>query len=203
MRHIFATVSGGALACALAISPALAQQDTPTSPAGAQGENQMAMGNGDGGTHAGALTCAHLNSIDAAEIPGLLYFVQGFAAGRSTGGEQPAAAGSERTATSNEGAEPAPQNEVAAGDAAPAAQAPEAESSAETRTAGGGEGGAGPEAGGDPQAGGEEMQATAVAGFSRIPIEQTVVACAESPDSTVAEVIEQQQGSAGSESRGG
>jgi hypothetical protein len=61
--------------------------------------------------------------------------------------------------------------------------------------------GADNEPGGLPAAG-KETQAASVAGFFRIPIEQTVVACAENPDSTVADVI-RQQGLDGGESRGG
>jgi hypothetical protein len=60
----------------------------------------------------------------------------------------------------------------------------------------------------EPQAGGEMgeqgMHAVPVAGYFEIPIERTVIACAENPDSTVRDVIDQQrQANAGSDSSSG
>jgi hypothetical protein len=230
MRNLFATVSSWALACSIAIAPALAQQETAAVPGSQQVDDQVTMGSGN----AGDLTCAHLNSIDAAEIPGLLYFIQGFDEGRSSGNAQsgsgassgarsgasfetastsdttasPTPAGSESGSGSatasgaNEGAEAGSETATAASDSSSAEQdpAPGTEGASAPMTTAS-EGGAGNDPGGLPAAR-EETQAASVAGFFRIPIEQTVVACAENPDSTVADVI-RQQGTDTGESSGG
>jgi hypothetical protein len=68
----------------------------------------------------------------------------------------------------------------------------------------GGEPGSAEESGGEGAAVADGQGATAapVDGFREIPIEQTVIACAEKPDSTVGEVIGQ-RASAGSDTSGG
>ncbi len=82
MRQLYATVSAGALASVIALAPALAQQaDTAASSDQEQGQHQA------GSSSARDITCAQMNLIDAASIPGILYFVHGFSeADRSSSG---------------------------------------------------------------------------------------------------------------------
>jgi hypothetical protein len=47
------------------------------------------------------------------------------------------------------------------------------------------------------------MMVVPIAGYFQIPIEQTVIACADNPDSRVVDVLEQQRSSSGTEGNGG
>ena len=74
MQRLLLTVSAAVLGATVGLAPALAQDGVT----GAQQEMT--------GSSASDVTCRQLESMDAAMIPGLLYFVDGYAQAEKAGG---------------------------------------------------------------------------------------------------------------------
>lgn len=204
-RLLLTTVSAASV---LAWAPAFAQGETSGGQA-ASGDQQQMTEAGSGAGSASDLTCRQLSSMDAAAIPGVLYFVlghgqgsqEGTAAGSASGGSAEMSA--QKDQGSDSGGAASPETTMAAGSDGGQTDSG-AGGSTETTMAEGSDGGQSGSGQGTGEPGGQGAQIVPILGYYEIPIERTVIACSESPDTAVNEVIKQQGGqSAGSQESGG
>lgn len=182
--------------------------------AGAAGAQTAAPADAQGGAGAmqrgpGDITCRDISVMDMATVPGVLYYIAGYEAGRAgegaggmTAGTEPAAAEG-MTAEADTGTEaemPATTAPDAGGTAAGLAEGVEESAEAAPGVAPGEtEGGDAAAATGGTAGTGAGMdadmaQVVTVQGFFEIPVERTIVACAAAPDAPAREIIEQQRG---------
>lgn len=151
---------------------------------------------------ANALTCAQFAEVETAAIPGILYFVAGYRAAGAADAE-PGMADAVAAQEAEVAGEPGPATAGTEGDPAATDEAPDIPAEAEMAEPGDdADAPAGEEMAG-PAEPGPDGAAIRVRGHAMIPIEQTVIACAQDPEALVADVIEAQiAGGAGAEAAG-
>jgi hypothetical protein len=198
MRLLLAGASAAALT-ALSTG-ALAQQ---AAPGAGQGDADAVERSAD------QATCLDISRMDVALVPGVLYFVAGHREGASGEGASPAMEDPDGELPGMEDATVAQEGASADDEPGPAVAGTEDDPTADDEEiAEDGEDAAEDAAGTDaaeveadaPQAAeasdpdaADQDQPVRVRGHFEIPIERTVLACAEDPDALLAEVIEQQR----------
>ena len=189
MKTLLTTVSATVLAAGLAAGPVHAQSDQ-----GGDAANQKAQASGSGeGRSASEITCREITVMDTAQVPTVLYYIVGHgsgmeeAGGGSGGGSADVAGdasggdGSGGSGAASGGTESASDTSGGSGDAG---DMETADASAE-------------DASGSGQ-GGDGAQIVQIRGFYEIPVEQTLVACGERPDSKAGDVMREQREAEGS-----
>ncbi|WP_457939369.1 HdeA/HdeB family chaperone [Mesorhizobium sp. 10J20-29] len=196
MRNLLTATSLAALLAAGSLGVAHAQSET-----GAKPTEQSASSSIPSERDAREITCRELTAMDRATVPGVLYFISGYSAGQESKTESDkttAASGSNETSTVTAADADLPKPDASAAtadDAAdPNATASDNASSTDTSITASTNTAANSSASDDAGNGvSGNVQISVVRGFFDIPVEQTLVACGQMPDSLASDVINKQK----------